>query len=111
MRKVSELTGALLDYWVAKAEGLDPEISAFGACLVTGVADYAPSINWAQGGPLIEKHNIPLEQCMDTWTAMAPNATMFVEADGDTPLQAICRAVVRAKFGNEVPDQPEKENA
>lgn len=97
--KTSELTGALLDYWVAKAEGWDGSRAAFCA-----PADYAPSINWAQGGPLIDKYEIDL-----TYSEHQPGKRIAwngpTHAFGDTPLQAVCRAVVRAKFGAEVPDQ------
>lgn len=72
--KVSELTGAELDYWVAKAQGWEygkdafgdywqaefPQASnksIFGEPLGIRIRDYYPTINWQQCGELIEKFN------------------------------------------------------
>lgn len=48
--KTSELTGAALDWAVAKCEG------AVG--MNDRLAWYTPSTNWAQGGPIIEREKI-----------------------------------------------------
>lgn len=71
--KVSELTGALLDYWVARAEGLEHSPAMLpmrpGFVMVPfdsedeegPLRDYRafePSSNWADGGPIIEQHRI-----------------------------------------------------
>lgn len=71
--KVSELTGAQLDWAVAKCEGLNPSleyttctrriyIAADMVCALTGDIegneDYSPSTDWAQGGPILTREHI-----------------------------------------------------
>jgi hypothetical protein len=111
--KVSELQGALLDYWVAKAEGADATISRRGECLVCedGVASYRfkPSTTWATGGPIIERELIEVMrptkgEHVGSWAA-------WIEVDqfvgyGPAPLVAAMRAYVASKFGAEVPEVP-----
>ena len=69
--KVSELSGALLDYWVARAEGkvLSSEWDTSrtdGVLIGTGEGDlerFAPSTDWAHGGPIIEREQIIYRHC------------------------------------------------
>lgn len=107
--KTAELTGALLDYWVARAEGRTaPRIAnryPSGQVCYTQMANisnypYAPSVNWSQGGPLIEKYNLDIDKIGPVQWLATDNGDIY--GIGDTPLQAICRAVVRAAFGDEV---------
>lgn len=110
--KTNELQGALLDYWVAKAEGEIVEI-IHGHCVrpVSRYHDeiqyemYNPSFDWARGGPLIEKYRMDLAKIVHSWWAIAVTDGRAHDTRGDTPLQAVCRAVVRAAFGDEVPDE------
>jgi hypothetical protein len=110
MINTAELTGALLDYWVARAEGstdaMVTEWSRGPICLSSHNAfedvPFRPSTHWNDGGPLIEKYSITVDSTFAIWAADIGDVT----ASGDTPLQAICRAVVRAKFGDEVEDVP-----
>lgn len=103
--KTANLQDAALDYWVARAEG-HTAIILFDECVVRHgeyhdemqYGKYAPSTDWAIGGPLIEKYDIEVMKHGRRWRGDGPE---FVEF-GDTPLQAICRAVVRAAFGDEV---------
>lgn len=110
MLKTSELTGAQLDYWVARAEGYHPWFTrlapdAAAICTIGVWHDdgavtakfYRPSTDWTQGGPLIEVWRSHPEMEGTNW-----NILMCC----DTPLQAICRAVVRAAFGDEVEEVP-----
>jgi hypothetical protein len=91
---VSELTGATLDYWVAKSdprcEGLTWEwredhwagvCDAGVACFITGgnlrvifklrrdygngAEQYSPSTNWQHGGPIIEREFMELTNDRD----------------------------------------------
>jgi len=125
--KTANLTGAHLDYWTARAEGVpvaDLELRANGTLCVRNirgapgkivavqVLDY--STNWALAGPLVEKHTMQVykgcnQESFPGWSAALGLAHDY-EADdvqmGDTPLIAICRAVVRAAFGDEVEDLP-----
>lgn len=109
--KSSELTGALLDYWVARAEGsTDTCIQQWHTgpmCLSSHDAfepvPYRPSTAWSDGGPLIEKHGLFIDRLHSgTWVSGFPSTLDPV--NGPAPLVAICRAVVRAKFGDEVPE-------
>lgn len=130
--KTADLTGALLDYWTARAEGVpadqleirpvqrpDPRtpdaICVHAAPAIPGWMANPQrrldcSTNWALAGPLVEKHHLMLESDMgQKWQA----SVLLQDSDGGpywgfdeagTPLIAICRAVVRAAFGDEVPD-------
>lgn len=99
--KTAELTGALLDYWVARADrGLEPKDAHW---IRSGDYGFYPSTSWSDGGPLIDKYEIDIEKMYTDWLACLLNKTgATIVAEGDTPLQAICRAVVRAAFGDEV---------
>ncbi len=111
--KVAELTGAELDYWVAKAEGEKlPRIrkTTMGYSTVEVLrkpiyVSFKPSTRWQQGGPLIEKYTIELRKCLysDNWFALMHKAGTK-EVFGETPLIAICRCIVASKYGEEVND-------
>jgi hypothetical protein len=99
--KTAELTGAALDWAVAKCEGHN-----FG--VVDGGLDYdCPdySSHWAQGGPIIERANIaitgtnfPWWECDDGWYAHIGDCY----SHGTTPLIAAMRCYVASKLGDEV---------
>jgi hypothetical protein len=72
--KTSELTGAALDWAVAKCEkaaGEDIREGYGSSLLVVDANDFgAPasySINWAQGGPIIEGEQITVIRCDDDY--------------------------------------------
>jgi hypothetical protein len=63
--KTADLTGAMLDYWVARAEGVqvdatcDDITSEQWQYVRSGTIEaYTPSSDWAQGGPIIERERI-----------------------------------------------------
>lgn len=108
--KVSELTGAQLDAWVARAEGI-PMIQQHGQMVQNSFDEYhlaSPrrySADWAHGGPLIEKYKMYVDGGAGPgWEAQCMFNGKY--AHGDTALKAICRAVVLQKFGEDVPEQP-----
>ena len=115
MNKVSELTGALLDYWVSRAEGVPAEEltiepvprTAYFIC-VRRVAGAVPrALNWSSEptlwAPLIEKYRFDLLRGFGAdWMASPPGMDAAWFCHGHTPEEAICRAVVRAAFGDEV---------
>ena len=126
--KTAELTGAMLDYWVARAEGW--EAIGGGWFSRPGYAEWSmkawtPSTNWAQGGPIIEREKIALWADGDVFSAAhpsCPDQCYYDAADGridnsgvnakimsDTPLIAAMRAYVASKFGDEVPDDAQCE--
>jgi hypothetical protein len=128
--KASGLSGAQLDYWVAKAEGIagnkddstpdsgepavywqgsDGEIA--GEKLIS--ANFgSPSTDWAKGGPIIEREQIEVSPLnASTWQAAVRPEYIAAErynyvscANGPTPLVAAMRAYVVSKYGEEVPD-------
>ena len=105
--KTLELTGAALDWAVAKCEGMSAEmLSEFdeGDWLYAGSRRY--STDWSQGGPIIERENIELERRED-WTAKMCFQPVTRHEDGPTPLIAAMRCFCASKLGEEVevPDE------
>lgn len=110
--KVAELEGTLLDYWVARAEGYKVDISFErglneNLCVfISGeLTDWAPSTDWAQGGPIIEREHIEIRL-----HGKEPFARIYGEPQrlgefGSTALIAAMRAYVASKYGEEVPDE------
>lgn len=110
--KISELTGPQLDYWVARAEGYHGILVDSEECRICpeGVSApyasiYAPSLNWATGGPIIEREQISVIrfECSDVWEAVALSEPIV--ATGQTSLEAAMRCFVTCKFGDEVSDE------
>ena len=106
--KTAELTGAALDWAVAKCEGIELIGGRYNRLLVDGhmsrgqemMAPYKPTTNWAQGGPIIEREKI-------TWDGMAarifvPERNCSICVYGPTPLIAAMRCYVASKLGDEV---------
>lgn len=110
--KVSELEGAELDYWVAKAEGFF--LLGVGKCTLIGNDEFSPSKNWSQGGPIIEREQITIYSpnigdVPDVpWSANIlgdltdKGIVGQAEGYGPTPLIAAMRAFVASKFGEKV---------
>lgn len=106
--KTSELQGAALDWAVARCEGGVGENQLLGAW-------YAPSTDWAQGGPIIEREGISV-QCIPAGTSQGwwaiKDSTFHDrsrpdETRGDTPLIAAMRCFVSSRLGDEV-DVPDE---
>lgn len=100
--KTSELTGAALDWAVAKSEGYT------GTALESRTGEwYTPSTDWAQGGPIIEREKITLQPVVrpDGWVARTQKCDSVWE--GQYPLIAAMRCYVASKLGDEV-DVPEE---
>lgn len=110
--KTQDLTGAALDWAVAKCENSDTSIEHFTAMHSHYAYDHDTfdySTNWAQGGPIIERERISIRQ----WTnvpivhAYMPHDNAPWLSDGTSPLVAGMRCLVAAKLGDEV-DVPEE---
>jgi hypothetical protein len=76
--KVSELSGALLDYWVAMAQGNQEVRIRAHACEMRIHPDfefmsYSPSTAWAHGGPIIERDQIFLQPPSEVHYNGGPN--------------------------------------
>lgn len=99
--KTSEASGAALDWMVAKCEGRTwGAVESFIAYHDDGEMNY--STNWAQGGPIIEREGIMLEQWKTTGYWQAANSLVTVALSGPTPLIAAMRCYVTSKLGEEV---------
>lgn len=110
--KTSELTGAALDWAVAMAlDDMRWDDDRF--CFVTEHGqDFEPSIDWEQGGPIIEREGISLTSYLDEedpyWIGSVEcqyrdfNATAYYEEYGPTPLIAAMRCYVASKLGDTV---------
>ena len=90
--KTDELTGAALNWAVAKATGEYKPVS---------VPQY--STDWAHGGAIIERERISVAWNMTRWVAW----TGVIEHKGETPLIAAMRCYVSGELGSEV-DVPEE---
>ena len=118
--KVSCLSNAELDYWVARAEGIqhvkiqevprtNEKICVIGA--ENGVMRYDPSTNWSVFGPLLKKHNVFYES--SNIPEKGPVFALIEDSErgyvcgefGDDLLIAACRCIVTSKFGDKVPKE------
>jgi hypothetical protein len=107
--KTSELTGAALDWAVAKCEGRKPSCYT-GIVRATAHPDFpdsppifGPELNysadWALAGPIIEREKICIWGDGDLyWEAECG----WAWAKGSTPLIAAMRCYVTLKLGDEV---------
>ncbi len=129
MTRVADLDGAALDRWVAQALGarLQPgktpgaawrvvegpegvgkrdipdDATAFDLLALTW---FAPSRNWFDAGPVIERHGLSV--CLAAgvgWSAfvMVPGGTVLQQR-GPTPLVAAMRCFVASKLGEYLED-------
>ena len=103
--KTSELTGAALDWAVAKCEGINyvkDDVRFRGA--------YARkySTDWAQGGPIIEREWLDVTPWPNEseeklrWQCKQHDSKFDCVAFGPTPLIAAMRCYVASKLGDEV---------
>ena len=117
--KTSQLTGILLDWAVATAKGykyikiFKPQRPTdhgwievrFNPDIRATTSTFSPSINWSQGGPIIERELICYNKSMDTyWTWLNNDAEgdRNPRASGPTLLIAAMRCYVASKLGEEV---------
>lgn len=127
--KTADLEGAQLDYWVAKAEGMDMvlretegglqpafEIDYEPAGQFSEVSEdnskmwlyFMPSRRWEHGGPFIEHYEmrssciVPQGETVKRWLYWTPATPLM---SGKTPLEAAMRCRVYEEFGDTVPDQ------
>lgn len=117
--KTAELTGAALDWAVAKCEGYRLDLVPEGS--------YQPSTDWSQGGPIIEREGILLRPIRRPGHAMDGKCLAMYDGEntgslvrwvkredflghywiGPTPLIAAMRCYVASKLGDKV-DAPEE---
>ena len=105
--KTSELTGAALDWAVARCEGIvweqgDLDAGEYGP-------GFAPATDWAHAGPIIEREEIELTFDRANETDTLWRSEMFdmegvsiAHEYGPTPLIAAMRCYVASKLGDEI---------
>lgn len=122
MIKVAELKGIELDYWVARAHGMEviqwsskkskpkSDFRAYPGDSVpkVSVSDFRPSSSWAWGGPIIESEGIDITVACES--VDGPKHIVFWSAERDDwdrpalaqkPLVAAMRGYVANHFGQE----------
>jgi hypothetical protein len=110
--KTNELTGAALDWAVAKCVPDDTLAIYFDEDTGEPLEHddwqdnqtYSPSTNWAQGGEIIEREGIQIQRHASGWIALPPDTEFSEEAyqEGETPLIAAMRCYVASNFGDEI---------
>jgi hypothetical protein len=102
--ETSELTGAALDWAVAKCEDLEHYFEDGLVCLKGQPFDtqwlyWTPSTDWSQGGPIIEREGLTITHQQNRWAAQTDD-DLF--AFGPTPLIAAMRCYIASKLGGSV---------
>ena len=106
--KTSTLTGAALDWAVAKCEGREfYKHEGDGAtCMKGGWTNY--ETDWAQGGPIIEREGIRITNvARGVWGAVYSCGDVGREHFAETPLIAAMRCYVASKMGDTVDVPPD----
>ncbi len=106
--ETSALIGSALDWAVAQLEKPQLSQTSSNTTALRHGGAYAPSTDWSQGGPIIEreaynlfKHNGGSEWCC-ACNVQRDGYTAIITADGPTPLIAAMRCYVASKLGDEV---------
>ncbi|QGZ66374.1 DUF2591 domain-containing protein [Paraburkholderia acidisoli] len=114
-----------LDYWVARASGIEFKTAREAALALDGqmapcifktaqgtlriaredvISAWRPSSDWTIGGDIIGRERIGIIPAGIDWKAYA-TGDMDATSYGVDPLIAAMRAFVVSKFGKEVPDE------
>jgi hypothetical protein len=118
--KLSETTPIQIDYLVAKCKGFGPDqymrnidirynVAGKVSCLLVPIdrtyTYWAPSTNWSQGGPIIERERIAIKENEYGWWFARIARGKWVR--GKTPMIAAMRCLVASQLGDqiEVPDE------
>jgi len=104
--KISEASGPVLDWLVAKCEGVQVE-KIMDLSFWSSANWEMYSTDWAQGGPIIEREKMTVGMCIGEtkWGADIYAGTgLDIKANrtGPTPLIAAMRCYVASKLGTEV---------
>ena len=102
--RTSELTGAALDWAVAKCEGEEVRLIKGQLEALWTENGWKPSTDWSQGGPIIEREEISIEfgraEFVTPWIAYKLGLPDEDNPQGGpTPLIAAMRCYVASKLG------------
>ena len=109
--KTAELTGAALDWAVAKCEGFSATGYEARRLKMKGASfeipkHWQPSTDWAQGGPIIERVHInilaPEETGCWSWIADKGLTRGYSGGPDRSPLIAAMRCYVASKLGDDI---------
>jgi hypothetical protein len=104
--KTSELTGAALDWAVAKCEGYADKNDFAWYYDRRDTLNF--STDWAKAGPIIERNEISLDRVTSAlWVATRLEGSSVCECDGPTQLTAAMRCYVKSQYGDDI-DLPEE---
>lgn len=103
--KTSELTGAALDWAVAKCE--KPNWWGNQAEIYVKQCGFHPSSIWSHGGPIIERERFDIspDRGSELWLCWSTGNVQC--SSGNTPLIAAMRCYVASKLGDvvEIPEE------
>jgi hypothetical protein len=102
--RVQDLSGAGLDFWVAKALGHSPRFLDFASgmsVVMVNAKAFSPTRVWSDGGPLLEREIKSMHCDGGKMMAVAHDGT---PGWGRTYLEASGRAIVSSKYGQAVPE-------
>jgi len=108
---VNELDCDQIDYWVARARGIDiwyppgQHHLVYVAAPTLPPTKWTPSRFWSQGGPIIEEMKIDLNWNTESDRQWIASMEPDILAVGKTLLEAAMRAYIHACFGAEVGDR------
>lgn len=112
--QTKDLTGAALDWAVAKCLPNPENVTHKNGVVRRQPVQYvfAPSTDWSQGGPIIEREKITVQNEDDIWSAYFRERLFEDDGSehwrtGPTPLVAAMRCFVASKLGDtvEVPEE------
>jgi hypothetical protein len=105
--KTADLTGSVLDWAVAKCEGVEVTYLDDGITRCDPSGRFSPSTSWQVGGPIIERERIELVDDSPGWLARIDLWAREIVVGGPAPLIAAMRCFVASKLGEEVeiPDE------
>lgn len=105
---IKRLDGPSLNFWIAKAAGLQLATQPLEAASDAGPesgfwhpGSFSPASNWSHAGPIISNEWFAIEDMLIDWFG---NDWATVSAVKDHPLTWFMRAYVATQYGNEVED-------
>ena len=112
LRRVDDLTLTEIDCLIAKVEGIyyarshgDFKVHISEEKQVYLLTNdgrkilFAPTVDWRQGGPLVERNDISIEKIASGWRAHLDHTSVVT---GPTVLAAAMRTRVKMTYGDEV---------